>query len=121
MNLGADRDVKIKREKILDKVKETYFGAIHRDTVVRSFSYKIIAENIKDKPITLKVADRVPVSRTDKIEVKDILLTPKPTQSNYQDKEGIHLWVFQLSPGEIQEIDLDFTVAYTSEANHLGF
>jgi uncharacterized protein (TIGR02231 family) len=121
MNLGADRDVKIKREKILDKVKETYFGAIQRDTVVRSFSYKIIAENIKDKPITLKVVDRVPVSRTDKIEVKDILLTPKPTQSNYQAKEGVHLWVFQLSPGKIQEIDLDFTVAYPSEASPFGF
>jgi uncharacterized protein (TIGR02231 family) len=121
LNLGADRSVKVHRKKLKDKVKETYFGTIQRDTVVRSFSYKIIAENLKDKPITLKVVDRVPVSRTDKIEVKDILLTPKPTQSNYQAKEGVHLWVFQLSPGEIQEIDLDFTVAYPSEANPFGF
>jgi len=120
LNLGADRSVTVHRKKLKDKIKETYFGAIQRDTVVRSFSYKISAENIKDKPITLKIVDRIPVSRTDKIEVKDILLTPKPTQSNYQDKEGVHLWVLQLSPGEIQEIDLDFTVAYPAEAAPFG-
>jgi len=120
LNLGADRSVKVHRKKLKDKIKETYFGAIQRDTVVRSFSYKISAENIKDKSITLKIVDRVPVSRTDKIEVKDILMTPKPTQSNYQDKEGVHLWVFQLSPGETQEIDLDFTVAYPAESPPFG-
>ena len=120
LNLGADRDVKVQRKKLKDKVKETYFGTIQRDTVVRSFSYKIIAENIKDRPVTLKVVDRVPVSKTDKIEVKDIRLTPAPTKSNYQDKEGVHLWVFQLSPNETQEIDLDFTATYPSEATPFG-
>jgi uncharacterized protein (TIGR02231 family) len=121
LNLGADRSVKVLRKKMKDKIKETYFGSIQRNTVVRSFSYKIVAENIKDKPVTLKVVDRVPVSRTDKIEVKDIRLNPAPTESDYQDKEGVHLWVFQLYPGEIQEIVLDFTVAYPSEYNPLGF
>lgn len=120
LNLGADRNVKVHRKKLIDKIKETYFGTIQRNTVVRSFSYKITAENIKDKPITLKIVDRVPVTRTDKIEVKDVRLTPVPTENNYQDKEGVHLWVFQLSPGEIQEIDLDFTVAYPSDANPFG-
>ncbi len=121
LNLGADRNVKVHRKKLKDKIKETYFGTIQRDTVVRSFSYKITAENTKDKPITLKIIDRVPVTRTDKIEVKDIQLTPVPTESNYQDKEGVHLWVFQLSPGEIKEIGLDFTVAYPKGLNPLGF
>lgn len=121
LNLGADRNVKVQRKKLKDKVKETYFGKIQRDTVVRSFSYKITAENTKDKPITLKIVDRVPVTRTDKIEVKDIHLTPVPTENNYQDKEGVHLWVFQLSPGEIKEIGLDFTVAYPKGLNPLGF
>ena len=121
LNLGADRSIKVHRKKMKDKIKETYFGTIQRGTVVRSFSYRITAENIKDKPVTLKIIDRVPVSRTDKIEVKDIRLTPVPAESNYEDKEGVHLWVLQLSPGEIQKIDLDFTVAYPKEFNPLGF
>jgi uncharacterized protein (TIGR02231 family) len=120
LNLGADRDVKVQRKKLKDKIKETYFGTLQRDTVVRSFSYKITAENIKDKPVTLKIVDRVPVSRTDKIEVKDIRLSPLPKESNYQDKEGVHLWVFQLPPGKTQEIDLDFTVAYPSDVSPFG-
>jgi uncharacterized protein (TIGR02231 family) len=121
LNLGADRNVNVHRKKLKDKIKETYFGKIQRDTVVRSFSYKITAENTKDKPITLKIVDRVPVTRTDKIEVKDIHLTPVPTESNYQDKEGVHLWEFKLSPGEIKTIGLDFTVAYPKGLNPLGF
>jgi uncharacterized protein (TIGR02231 family) len=121
LNLGADRDVKVQRKKVKDKVKETYFGSIQRDTVVRSFSYKIRAENIKDRPVTLKIVDRVPVSKTDKIEVKDIRLTPEPTEKNYLDNEGVHVWILKLSPGEAKEIDLDFTVSYPTGSNPLGF
>jgi uncharacterized protein (TIGR02231 family) len=112
MNLGADRGITVRREKILDKVKETYFGAIQRDTVVRSFSYKISVENIKESSAVLKIIDRIPVSRTDKIEVRDIKMQPMPTHSNYQDKAGVHLWSLQLDPGQKQEIAIDFTVAY---------
>ncbi|MBW2515088.1 MAG: DUF4139 domain-containing protein, partial [Deltaproteobacteria bacterium] len=104
LNLGADRGVSVQRKKRIDKVKETYFGTLQRNTVVRSFSYKITAENIKNKPVTLKIVDRIPVSRTDKIEVKDIRLSPTPKTSHYQDKEGVHLWEFQLPPGQTQEI-----------------
>ncbi len=120
LNLGADRNVKVTRTRLKDNVKETYFGKIQRDTVVRSFSYKISAENFKDKPVRLKIVDRLPVSRTDKIEVKDIRLDPAPTENNYQDKEGVHLWVIPLSPGEIREIDLDFTVAYPTDSAPSG-
>jgi uncharacterized protein (TIGR02231 family) len=120
LNLGADRGVRVQRKKLQDKIKETYFGTLQRNTVVRSFSYKITAENIKGKPVILKIVDRIPVSRTDKIEVKDIRLSPTPKTSNYQDKEGVHLWEFQLPPGETQEIDLDFTVTYPSDAAPFG-
>lgn len=120
LNLGADRGVSVQRKKLKDKIKETYFGTLQRTTVVRSFSYKITAENIKSKPVSLKVVDRIPVSRTDKIEVKDIRLSPTPKTSHYQDKEGVHLWEFQLPPGQTQEIDLDFTVAYPSDADPFG-
>jgi len=112
MNLGADRGIKVRREKILDKIKETYFGKIQRDTVVRSFAYKITAENIKNSPALLKIIDRVPVSKTDKIEIRDLQIQPNPTQENYQDKAGVHLWSFDLAPGEKREIGIEFTVTY---------
>jgi hypothetical protein len=72
LNLGADREVKIKREKITDKVKETFFGAFERNTIVRSMAFRITAENLKDKPLTINILESIPVSRTDKIKVEDL-------------------------------------------------
>ena len=115
MNLGADRGIKVRREKILDKIKETYFGKIQRDTVVRSFAYKISAENIKDKPALLKIVDGVPVSKTDKIEVRDLKIQPEPTEQDYQDNTGVYLWAFDLAPGDKKEIDIEFTVTYPKD------
>ena len=120
MSLGADREVKVKREKIRDKIKETFFGKIERKTLMREMAFKITLENIKGKPITIKVLDSIPVSRTDKIEVKDLKITPAPVEKNYQDREGILLWEFELKPREKQEVDMEFVVSYPKDAPVFG-
>jgi len=115
LNLGADREVKIKREKITDKVKETFFGTFERNTVVRSMAFKITAENLKDKPLTIHVLESVPVSRTDKIKVEDLKITPEPTEKNYQDREGVHRWSFDLQPKAAKQIEVSFIVSYPKD------
>jgi uncharacterized protein (TIGR02231 family) len=115
LNLGADREVKIKREKIKDKVKETFFGKFERDTVVRTMAFKITAENLKDKALTMNIVDNIPVSRTDKIKVEDVKIRPEPTERNYQDKKGLLLWSFGLKPKEVKEIDISFVVSYPKD------
>jgi uncharacterized protein (TIGR02231 family) len=112
LSLGADREVMVKREKVKDKVKETYFGKIQRDTIVRELAYKIMIENMKDRSILLKVVDNIPVSRTDKIEVKELTMNPEPVQKNYRNKEGVMLWEYTLDPEQQQEINIEFVVAY---------
>ena len=121
MSLGADREVKVKREKIKDKIKETFFGKIERKTVIREMAFKITLENIKEKPIKIRVVDSIPVSRTDKIEVKDLEITPAPVEKDYQDKEGVLLWEFQLKPGDKQEINMGFVVTYPKGEPVFGF
>jgi uncharacterized protein (TIGR02231 family) len=120
LNLGADRAVKVKREKLKDKIKETYFGTIQRDTVVREFEYKITAENVKAKTVQLKIEDSIPVSKTDKIQVKDVKMTPEPNERNYKDKAGVMLWVLALAPGEKKEILINFIVTYPTESPPFG-
>jgi uncharacterized protein (TIGR02231 family) len=120
MSLGADREVKVKREKIKDKVKETYFGKIGRKTIVRDMAFKITVENIKAKPIKIKVFDSIPISRTDRIEVKDLKITPVPAKKNYQNQEGVLLWEFKLKPGDKQEINIEFVVTYPKDASIFG-
>ena len=115
LNLGADREVAVKREKVRDTVKETFLGAFERDTVVRELSYKVTIENRKDQPVNLKTLDSIPVSKTDRIEVKDVRMSPEPDRKNYQDRQGVMRWDLQLKPGEKKEIRIDFTVAYPKE------
>lgn len=119
-NLGADREVKVTRTKTSDKVRETYFGRVERGTVVRELAYAVRMENLKRKPVTLHVLDAVPVSRTDRLEVKDVRLSPEPKEKNYQDKEGVHLWEFELKPGEAKEISIGFVVTYPRETPPIG-
>jgi len=112
LSLGADREVMVKREKVKDKVKETYFGKIQRGTIVRELAYKIMVENMKDRSILLQVVDNIPVSRTDKIEVKELTMNPEPAQKNYRNKEGVMLWEYTLDPEQKQEINIQFVVTY---------
>jgi uncharacterized protein (TIGR02231 family) len=112
LNLGADRGIKVEKEKIADKIKETFFQTIERGTIIRDFKYKITMENLKNKTVLLEVLDHVPVSRTDKIVVKDVHVTPEPAQRNYLDQEGVMLWQFQLEPKEKQQIEVAFVVTY---------
>jgi uncharacterized protein (TIGR02231 family) len=120
LNLGADRAVKVKREKLKDKIKETYFGTIQRDTVVREFEYKITAENMKKQVVRLKIEDSVPVSKTDKIQVKDVKMIPDPDARNYKDKEGVMLWEFKMDPGEKKEIQINYIVTYPTKSPPFG-
>ena len=112
LNLGADREVKVKREKIKDKIKETFFGQLERNTIIREMAFKMKLENLKDKPVKLKVLDTIPVSRTDKVKVKDVTINPAPSEKNYQDREGVLLWEYQLKPEEKKEITIEFVVTY---------
>ena len=112
LNLGADREVSIKREKTKDTLKETFLGKFERDTVVRDIGYKITAENRKDRAVKLRVLDSVPVSKTDRIQVRDIKIIPEPTRKNHQDRQGVMRWDLQLEPETKTEIRIEFTVAY---------
>lgn len=120
--LGADREVTVKREKIRDKIKETtFFGKVERDTVVRELAYKMSLENLKNKPVEVQVIDNIPVSRTDRIKVNDMIISPEPTIKNYNDREGVMLWKLDLAPSAKREIDIVFVVSYPKELLLPGF
>ena len=114
--LGADREVTVKREKISDKVKETaFFGKVERDIVVREVAYKTTVENLKSTPVAVQVIDNIPVARTDRIEIKDVVMTPEPVEKNHNDREGVMLWRLELTPSEKREIQITFVVSYPKD------
>ncbi len=120
LSLGVDRDVMVKRETLTDKIKETYFGTIQRNSVVRSIAYKITVANQKDRPVKLKLLDHIPIARTDKIEIKELKMTPPPAVKDYQEREGVMLWEFDLGPKEQRELSIAFVVIYPKDSAPLG-
>ena len=121
LGLGADREVVVKREKVTDRRKETFFGKIERDSIVRELGYRILAENLRDKPVSLRIVDSLPVSRIDRIKVDDLTLTPPPDEKNLQDREGVMAWRLTLAPGEKKTIDGRFMLVYPKDAVPAGF
>lgn len=119
-SLGADRQIKVKRETRKDKLKETLLGMVQRQSIVRKLAVSITLENLKDQPARVEVLDSIPVSRTDKIEVKEVELHPKPQTESYQDREGVLRWLIDLEPGEKRALSMRFTVVYPQKTGITG-
>jgi len=113
LNLGIDRAVAIARETVKDKKKETFFGSVERENIVRELGYSITVENLKDRPVDVHVLDAVPVPRTDRITVKDIRFSPEPSIRDYEGHEGVMLWIVEnMKPKTTQTITIEFVVTY---------
>jgi uncharacterized protein (TIGR02231 family) len=119
VNLGADREVKVKREVLRDKLKETSWG-FEKKNVVRDMAYRITVENLKKGPVRMKIVDAVPISKTDRIEVKDLKVTPGASEKAYQGREGVYAWDLDVKAGEKREITVEFTVTYPKDAPPVG-
>lgn len=116
-NLGADSNVKISRELVKDKAEETGFS---KSTIVREIAYKMTAENTRDKAVRLKILDSIPVAKNDRVEVKDVKISPDPNEKNYQGREGVIMWETELKPEEKKEITVEFVVSYPKDATVTG-
>ena len=99
-------------EKLHDKVKETYFKMVDRGTVPREMQYRTVIENLKEKPVHLWLLDRVPVSKTDKIQVKNLEMTPRPTEEDYHKRKGVQFWDIEVPAEATVEIHIDFVVTH---------
>lgn len=115
VNLGVEQGITAIRETVTDKLTETFFGKVDRTSVVRALEYRIAVENTKDTPQAVRIIDSVPVSKTDRIQVKDIEMTPAPTHTDYLKREGVMRWDFQIAPGESRDIHIKCFVKHPKD------
>jgi uncharacterized protein (TIGR02231 family) len=120
INLGAERGVKVRRELITDKLTETFFGRVERSMVGRELQYRIQVENLKDEVVGLELFDSIPVSKTDRIQIKGIELIPDPAVKDFKDREGVMKWKVQLKPKSVQEIRVKFFVKHPKDRRPQG-
>lgn len=110
--LGADENVKIKREQIERKVDETLIGSIASSARRTAFKYKLTVENYKSKKITVKLFEPMPVSEDDRIKIKMGQASLEPKQKDWHDRKGVWLWELELESRSKQEIVYSYTIEH---------
>jgi uncharacterized protein (TIGR02231 family) len=113
--LGADENVKVKREQIEKKVDETIIGNIPSPNKRTSFKYKLTVENYKTKKIKIKLFEAMPVPEDDRIKVKSGQVSLEPKEKDWKDRKGVWLWELELLPKEKKEITYSFMVEHPRE------
>ena len=71
-----------------------------------------IIRNLKDEAVDVELYDSIPVSKTDRIQIKGIELTPHPTVKDFQKREGVMKWEIRLKPKAVQAINVKFFVKH---------
>ncbi len=102
--LGADENVKVKREQIEKKTDDVIVGNIPSPNRKTTFKYKITVENYKSKKINFELFEAMPVSQDERIKVKIEQATLEPKTKDFKDKPGIWRWEFELDPRAKKEI-----------------
>ena len=68
----------------------------------------------------VELLDSIPVSKTDRIQVKGLELTPDPTVTDFQEREGVMKWEVRLKPKSVQAIRVKFFVKDPKDLQPLG-
>jgi uncharacterized protein (TIGR02231 family) len=118
--LGADENVKVKREQVQKKVDETLVAGIPSPTKRTTLKYKLTIENYKSKKINMKLFEAMPVPEDDRIKVKTEKVSLEPKEKDWKDRKGIWLWEFELEPKQKQEISFTLVVEHPREMSVEG-
>ncbi|MEM1034089.1 MAG: mucoidy inhibitor MuiA family protein [Myxococcota bacterium] len=100
--------------RVADQVKLTReldrkMSSISRATRHRmKLSFVTTVENLGTRPVTMTLAERVPVSESSDIRVSRVVITPRVSP----DVEGIARFDLSLAPGEKREVRVSYQVDY---------
>jgi len=101
--LGVADQVKLSR--ILDRKN----SSIHRKKRTRMrVKWVITVENLSDQPVTLDLADRIPISQNEEIEVDKIRIS----EGKEPDSKGLLKWHLSLGPKEKRSFSIGYRVEY---------
>jgi hypothetical protein len=107
MYLGVAEQVKLSRT--LDKKHSELKRGGQRTKMQLAFI--VTVENLTDKPVTLQLTDRIPVSETDEIKVSTVKTQPelKP------DSKGLLKWDLVLAAKQSRDLRVEYMLDYPSD------
>ncbi len=106
LSLGIDESIKITHQQRKKQTEEKTFISNEIKTFY-AFTHEIV--NGKNKPIHIRIEDRIPISRHEQIEV--VVHHPKKESVNLTD-EGIVTWDLNLKAKETKTLPVEFTLTY---------
>jgi len=118
--MGADENVKVKRELLEKKSDDVFLGGIPSPTKKMIYKYKLSVENYKTKVSKVNLFDAIPVSEDERIKVKVSGLSLEPKQKDWKDRKGIWRWELELEPKGKQEIFYTCTVEFPRDMRVQG-
>jgi len=104
VSLGQDHGVVVERKDLNEISKEA--GLLGGNK--KSFHYKILVKNAKQRQVNIKVEDQMPLSRNKDIIVENENLTG----GQLNNETGIISWNLVLQPGESREFELKYSIKY---------
>lgn len=95
----------LKLSRALDK---KHSALVRKQRTQMQIAFIVTVENLSGKPMTLKLADRIPVSEDKDIVVSGVRVGPdaKP------DSKGILYWPLTLAPKEKRRFDIQYQIEY---------
>lgn len=112
--LGADEGISVKHKRVNRFTEDT--GLTNSGKRI-TYEYLITVQNNKRTTERVIVADQVPLSRNEKIVVKQ--LSPAPSELKPTD-EGSLKWTLDLKPGEKRELTVKFAIEYPNDVQVTG-
>jgi uncharacterized protein (TIGR02231 family) len=112
--LGADEGISVKHKRVTKFTEDT--GLTNSGKRV-TYEYLITVQNNKKTAERVIVADQLPLSRNEKVVVKQLspdIRDLKPTD------EGSLKWTLDLKPGEKRELTVKFAVEFANDVNVTG-
>jgi uncharacterized protein (TIGR02231 family) len=112
--LGVDEGIAIKYKRVNKFTEDT--GLTNSGKRI-TYEYLITVQNNKKTAERVIVADQIPLSRNEKIVVKQ--LSPDAKDVKPTD-EGTLKWTLNLKPGEKRELTVKFAVEFSNDVNVAG-
>ena len=104
ISLGRDKNVSVNRVKVKDHTTRQFIGNKKEETR----AYTITVKNNKSQAINMTVADQIPVSTQEDIEVE----VNNISGAKFNKENGEVNWSFTLPPSQKKELQLMYSVKY---------
>ena len=104
--LGADENIRIKRNITPMQRKE---GLLKQQDIT-DYTVKIEIGNYKQKPISIRVLDQLPISQNKEITV-EYLTASHPYKQKDKNHQGILYWDLEIPAGQTETIELNYAIS----------